>query len=397
MTDTPFTILIVDDNPDNLFTLETLLRRLSRCRVVQAQSGEAALAATLEHSIHLVLLDVQMPGMDGYETARHLKMTARTRDIPIIFLTAVFKSGEFVKRGFELGAVDYLTKPLDDNQLINRISLYRSLFEREIKLHDTLKKLQRNEAMLIHQSRLAAMGQMVGAIAHQWRQPLNALALTIQDVKDAYEYGELDKGYIDTMVTKSMHHVEFMSKTIDDFRNFFKPNQLAQSFNPLQVVVEAVELISAQLQAHDISIEFSCECQRRQAAKCDLGCTGFPSELKQVMLNILSNAFDAIEERRNIPGFQGRITITIKHQGTCCVITIDDNGGGIPPEALDHIYEPFFTTKEEGKGTGIGLYMSKMIIEEHMEGKLHTEKIPDGTRFVIDLTRNNKGWISSHS
>ncbi len=394
MADMPFTILIVDDNPDNLFTLEALLRRLGQCKVVQAQSGEAALAATLEHPVQLILLDVQMPGMDGYETARHLKMTVRTRDIPIIFLTAVFKSEEFVKRGYEAGAVDYLTKPLDDSLLLNRIALYRSLFEREIRLQEALQKLQRSEALLVHQSRLAAMGQMVGAIAHQWRQPLNALALTIQDVKDAYEFGELSGDYINEMVAKSMRHIEFMSKTIDDFRNFFKPDQLAQLFNPRQIVEEAVELLSAQLHAHDIAIGFSCDCTHyQQEEECGLVCNGFPSELKQVLLNILSNAFDAIAERqqKGISGYLGRIAITVKPQGTCCMIAVDDNGGGIDPAVMDRIYDPFFTTKEEGKGTGIGLYMSKMIVEEHMGGKLGAENIPEGTRFTIDLTRDNKG------
>ena len=142
MQKTPFTILIVDDNPNNLFTLEALLQRLNNCKIVQAQSGAEALAATVEQAVDLILLDVQMPDMDGYETAQHLKMTVRTRDIPIVFLTAVFKSEEFVKRGYDLGAVDYLTKPLDDNQLLNRISLYRSLHERERALQDALENLR---------------------------------------------------------------------------------------------------------------------------------------------------------------------------------------------------------------------------------------------------------------
>lgn len=146
MNQSQFTILIVDDNPNNLFTLETLLHRLSGCRVVRAESGEAALAATLEHAIDLILLDIQMPGMDGYQTAQHLKMTIRTRDIPIIFLTAVFKTEEFIKRGYAVGAVDYLTKPLDDNLLISRVALYRSLYEREHLLQDALRQLeQRSE------------------------------------------------------------------------------------------------------------------------------------------------------------------------------------------------------------------------------------------------------------
>ncbi len=142
MADTPFVILIVDDTPANLFTLEALLRRLEGCVVVQAQSGEAALRATLEQTIDLVLLDVQMPGMDGYATAQHLKMTARTRDIPIVFVTAVYKNEEFIQRGYAVGAVDYLVKPLDENLLLNRVRLYRSLWEREVALRAALEKLK---------------------------------------------------------------------------------------------------------------------------------------------------------------------------------------------------------------------------------------------------------------
>lgn len=144
MHDLPYTILIVDDSPANLFTLEALLQRLDNCKIVQAGSGWEALAATLEHEIDLILLDIQMPTMDGYETAQHLKMTVRTRNIPIIFVTAVFKSEEFIKHGYEVGAVDYLTKPLDDNLLLNRIAMHRSLHERELALHEALEKLRQS-------------------------------------------------------------------------------------------------------------------------------------------------------------------------------------------------------------------------------------------------------------
>jgi len=139
-----FKILIVDDNPNNLFTLASLLKRLDNCEVIQANSGEAALVSCVEHAIDLILLDVQMPGMDGYETAKHLKMTARTRDIPIIFVTAIFKNDEFIKYGYKVGAIDYLTKPLDENMLLNRIMLYRVLFDREYALKGALQKLELN-------------------------------------------------------------------------------------------------------------------------------------------------------------------------------------------------------------------------------------------------------------
>ncbi len=144
-----FTILIVDDNANNIFTLRALLERQDIGDIVEATSGEAALVATIEHEIHLVLLDVQMPLMDGFETAHHLQMTERTRHIPVVFVTAVFKAEEFRQRGYALGAVDYLTKPIDDNLLLNRIHLYYQIFEREQNLRKTIDQLQQSEARLI--------------------------------------------------------------------------------------------------------------------------------------------------------------------------------------------------------------------------------------------------------
>lgn len=140
-----FNILIVDDNLNNLFTLNALLQQFSECSVIEARSGEEALLKTLEYPISLILLDVQMPVMDGFETARHLQMTERTRNIPIIFVTAVFKAEEFIQRGYAIGAVDYLVKPIDDNLLINRVRLHLRLHEREMRLRDALANLHLSE------------------------------------------------------------------------------------------------------------------------------------------------------------------------------------------------------------------------------------------------------------
>jgi PAS domain S-box-containing protein len=145
----PFVILIVDDTPNNLFTLRELLKRLRDCEIIEANSGAEALTRVLERQVDLILLDVQMPGMDGFETARHLQMTERTRNIPIIFITAVFKAEEFIQRGFGVGAVDYLTKPIDDNLLINRIHLYQSIRRRELQLTAMVEQLRQQEQALV--------------------------------------------------------------------------------------------------------------------------------------------------------------------------------------------------------------------------------------------------------
>ncbi|MBF0370285.1 MAG: response regulator [Magnetococcales bacterium] len=143
-----FHILIVDDSAANRFTLQALLQREDSFAILEADSGEQALALTVEHRVDLILLDVQMPGLDGYETARHLKMATNTRDIPIIFITAVFKSEEFARRGYAVGAVDYLTKPIDDNLLLNRIRLYIKLINRERHLRQAMAELQEKDRSL---------------------------------------------------------------------------------------------------------------------------------------------------------------------------------------------------------------------------------------------------------
>jgi CheY-like chemotaxis protein len=145
-----FAILIVDDNGNNRFSLRALLGQQPGCQIEEADSGEAALLRTVEQQFDLILLDVQMPGMDGFETARHLQMTERTRHIPVVFLTAVFKAEEFMARGYELGAVDYLTKPIDDHQMLNRVRLYQHLHDREFRLAQALRLAeQREQAMLL--------------------------------------------------------------------------------------------------------------------------------------------------------------------------------------------------------------------------------------------------------
>lgn len=143
-----FHILVVDDYANNRFTLRALLQQVTGCVIHEADSGEKALSMTLEHPIDLILLDVQMPGMDGFETARHLQMTELTRQIPIIFITAVFRADAFIQHGYAIGAVDYLTKPIDDNLLLNRVRLYQTLHDRKAELQQTIFELQRAKTLL---------------------------------------------------------------------------------------------------------------------------------------------------------------------------------------------------------------------------------------------------------
>ncbi len=239
------------------------------------------------------------------------------------------------------------------------------------------KARKEHEQLLIQQSKMAAMGEMIGAIAHQWRQPLNALAIMVQDLEDAFEFGELSKEYIDTKVSKAMSQINFMSKTIDDFRNFFKPNRAKVEFNPIKAINELLELISEQFKRHDIKININ-EFEQKVLV------FGFVNEFKQVILNILNNAKDAILEHSN----SGAIDVYFEINENKFLIHIKDSGGGIPEAIIDRIFEPYFTTKSDDKGTGVGLYMSNIIIEKNMGGKLKVCNGEKGAIFTIELPLN---------
>lgn len=242
------------------------------------------------------------------------------------------------------------------------------------RVREEVAKRKEQEQLLIHQSRLAAMGEMIGAIAHQWRQPLNALSLVLQNIGLQFQMGRLTQESMSRLQEKGEAMVMRMSTTIDDFRNFFKPNKHADYFNLLATLHSAADILEGLLRNHNIALDIDCEP--------GIEVYGYVGEFSQVVLNILSNAKDALIATQPVsPAVRIRVTTTDRS----IAIRFEDNGGGMPDEVLHKIFEPYFTTKEEGKGTGIGLYMSKMIIENSMDGQLSVENIPGGASFTVTL------------
>ena len=242
----------------------------------------------------------------------------------------------------------------------------------EERVKEEVSKNIAKDQLLIQQSKMAAMGDMMGNIAHQWRQPLNTLALSIQDVEEAFIFGDIDEEYINSFIKLSMENIAYMSKTIDDFRNFFKPSKTKEVFKLKDSIEEILQIISAQLKTNNINIELSGE---------NYEVIGYPNEFKQVIINLANNAKDAILDNKIK---NGEIFIKIEESSSeYRKILIQDNGGGVPNKIFDKVFEPYFTTKEGNKGTGIGLYMSKTIIEDNMKGQLLLENIKGGAVFSI--------------
>jgi PAS domain S-box-containing protein len=240
----------------------------------------------------------------------------------------------------------------------------------EERIAQAVAELRRKDQVMITQSRQAAMGEMIGNIAHQWRQPLNALGLLLANIKDAYQFHELDAAYLERSISDGNRLIQKMSATINDFRNFFNPGKEAVIFAARKQIAEAIALVESSFLNNDIHIFLE--------ANCDLQLLGFPNEYSQVLLNLVSNARDAILSSKAVPG---RIKISLSEREGLGCVTVSDNGGGIPAESLDRIFEPYFSTKE--MGTGIGLYMSQMIIERNMHGRVSARNVQGGAEFTI--------------
>ncbi len=253
----------------------------------------------------------------------------------------------------------------------------------EQRVVQEVAKNRQHEFLLIQQSRLAAMGEMIGNIAHQWRQPLNALGLLLYNIKDAYQFNTLDAAYLEHAVADGRRMVQKMSTTISDFANFFRPNKEIIVFSVLEQIREAIALVESSFQHSNISIHID--------ASQDIKLMGFPNEYSQVLLNLLSNAKEAIlAHNQTLPG---RVDIVLAEQNGQGFVLVRDNGGGIPGDILDRIFDPYFSTK--GKGSGIGLYMSKMIVERNMMGSITAKNIEGGAEFSVCTSLTKDGPYDS--
>jgi PAS domain S-box-containing protein len=250
--------------------------------------------------------------------------------------------------------------------------------ELEKRVQEEIEKRQKQERLLIHQSRQAAMGEMLESIAHQWRQPLNIIGLATVNLETHYKMGLMDEKTFDEKMKIISSNITYMSQTIDDFRKFLYPERETIVFNPKKSTEEVLNILGAQLHSSKITAALSI--------KSDLSFYGVENEFKQVMMILLNNAIDAIKlEIKGQKIAQGMITIEFRRENGEGIIDVTDNGGGISDAIIDNIFNPYFTTKHDAYGTGIGLYIAKNIIESRMKGSLSVKTIDSGSRFTIKV------------
>ncbi len=244
------------------------------------------------------------------------------------------------------------------------------------KISKEVEKNREKDKLIYQQSKLVALGEMIGNISHHWRQPLNNLALSIQDIENAYYFGELDEEYIINLSNDSMKQINYLSSTIDDFRNFFKGNDTEEDFYISNMIdgAIAVTLSGTNIESIKLIKEIINDEELR----------GSKNQFSQVIINLIKNSKDVFNERKvNNP----YIFIKLYRDENYIILDFADNGGGIPEKIIDRIFEPYFTTKHQSVGRGLGLYISKMIIEHNFNGELNVKNINEGAMFSIKIAR----------
>jgi signal transduction histidine kinase len=441
-------ILIVDDNPANLGLLSDLLDDAG-FEVWVARDGESAIRKVEYALPDIILLDVMMPGIDGFETCRCLKSNPLTKEIPVIFMTALSETIDKVK-GLNLGAVDYITKPFQNEEVLARVKLHLKLqkltktlaaqnllLKQEIKerhhaevalqqlnqelekrVEERTKELQQAQFNLIQKQKMSALGQLVAGVAHEINNPIGCITGNISHAKKYIQYliehlklyqeqfpnpgdkieehgSEIDIEFLLEDLPSLISSMKVASDRINQIsislRNFSRSDTGAKvAVNIHEGIDSTLLILKHRLKANDNRPEIKAlkEYGDLPLVEC------YPGPLNQVFMNIISNAIDAFDEYseshcyEEIAANPNTITIRTEYSAAArrAIVRIEDNGLGMSEEVKQRMFEPLFTTKGLGKGTGLGLSISRQIVVDKHGGELSCISTPGiGTELVISL------------
>lgn len=378
-------VMIVDDEPSNQRIFMETLEDMSENKVYV--SGEEALADVDHFLPDLVLLDIMMPGLDGYEICKRMKANPNLQNTKIILVSGKAMIEERLK-GYEFGADDYITKPFVSEELLAKAKVFLRLtkFEKEMnqlnsyldkKIKEKTQELYETQAMLMNAAKMAALGEMAGGVAHEINNPLASISLVSQQIKnlvskDASKWQDkiLEMSEI---VSDSVHHI---ASIVHGLRTFSRDaSKDAFSSTPLKSVVKnTLNLCQAKLASSKVKLEVG-----ELSDEVHIYCR--PVQIAQVLLNLIANAFDAVE---SLP--EKWVKISFQDKKDHIEISVIDSGKGVPEELREKIFQPLFTTKEVGKGTGLGLSISKGIIKAH-SGTLTLNTESPYTEFTLLLPK----------
>jgi DNA-binding response OmpR family regulator len=365
------TILIVDDTAQNIAIISNILNAYD---VIAATNGYDALEIAANETLDLILLDIMMPQMDGFETCKRLKALPNSAGVPLIFITAKTMV-EDITHGFELGAVDYITKPFNPAELLARVHTHLELdsYKKELE-YRVAKEVEKNklkQQLLFQQSKQAAIGELLMHIAHQWKQPLSELSILNAHLISKTDLGvEVAPNEIASSCKKSDSIIRFMTQTMHTFQNFYKPTHKTENFSVYNAVMQASQIVKATYDYLKISLHIE--------QKADPIRYGNQNEYAQVILNLLNNAKDIfIQNNTKNPS----VRVTIAQNENTSVVTVCDNGGGFSTSNLKGAYKLGVSGTNS---SGMGLYMSKAIMEKN-GGKIEIANENNGAKIEVFL------------
>lgn len=386
----PSKLLIVDDLPENLRALDALIRGEERL-VFQASGGEEALALMLEHEFALAILDVQMPGMDGFELAELMRGTERTRNIPIVFVSAAGRELNYAFKGYETGAVDFLYKPLDPDAVRSKVNVFVTLDQQRRQMQRQMAALERSrqeqETLLRElnqiqgelQRSLRMRDEFMSLVAHELRTPLNTLFLETQMRSLQLKRGTLasiQPEQFDAMIKRDERQIKAMIRLIDDMLDVSRMRSGQLSIRPAQV--ELMTLLERVVS--DLSLQAA-------ATGCKLSLQEHPPvqgcwdefRIEQVVVNLLTNALRY--------GGGQPVEVSVQYAENLVRIHVRDEGKGIAQQDLERIFEPYERGARNGepKGLGLGLYISRQLAVSHGGELRVTSKPGEGSTFTLSL------------
>ncbi|MGB5867499.1 MAG: cache domain-containing protein [Arcobacteraceae bacterium] len=289
----------------------------------------------------------------------------------LLFLSIAIFVSILISQKIDSVLKDYQNKVKEDAQTLENLNSTLQL-----KVQEEIEKNREQEQLLVEKSRFIALGEMISNIAHQWRQPLSELSSILMNIKFKHSMNMLDEKAMHTKSEEATKVLEYMSHTIDDFRNFFMPKKEKEEFYLFNIMKSVMSIISRGLENNNINVVIKMDK--------DIKVNTYLNEYQQVVLNIIKNAKDALMENKVKDAY---IIIKAFEDLDDIVLTIEDNGGGIVTKPKNKIFEPYFTTKSQANGTGIGLYMSKIIIDKNMNGKLKVSNTKHGAKFWIYIPK----------
>lgn len=271
---------------------------------------------------------------------------------------------------------------IDKARESEKIKVQKALEELNLTLEERVvhevEKNRQKDQQLIQQSRLASMGEMISMIAHQWRQPLSAISSTVQGLHIKLTLNKFDEALFIEKLSDVIRYAHYLSQTIDDFRQFFKPSKAKNKVSLEEVIEKVLDIIRVSLENKRIALSMDYRSNESLMT--------YANELMQVLLNLIKNAEDVLMENKIENPWIKIVTLKDEHS---LILEISDNGGGIPEGVIERIFDPYFSTKNKKDGTGLGLYMSQKIIEEHCGGSLRASNGVEGAIFTITLPRSN--------